>query len=206
MIDIANYRLRIGLYWRGKRSKHKCANKYRGTFGAIIRTTLRITALCMLLFLAGDIEINPGPAHTRQTTLDEVKNPATPEQVTLGARANEASMENILLQIQTMNVNLNKKMDDISGDVKSMKGTIDTLSSNMDTLNDRMMKIEEENEQLKITNIQLNKQIDQIDGQSRRNNLIVYGVEESERENWDQSEQKVKEHIKVDIFVLYNKK
>lgn len=61
-------------------------------------------------------------------------------------------------------------------------------------LEDRLAKLEAENRHLR-------NKVESLENQSRRNNLVFYGLEESDTETWDQCESKVTDFIKDELNI-----
>ena len=71
-------------------------------------------------------------------------------------------------------------------------------------LYDKMKNMDTEIGQLKQENVKLKGKVDKLEEQSRRENLIFYGIPEiteSEKETWEDCEKKVRTVMKVELRI-----
>ena len=91
----------------------------------------------------------------------------------------------ILERLDALEDGLRKEMRKVE---TSIKQTIVEMNEKISTVEIKCVTLQKENDNLK-------GKIDYLEGLSRRNNLIFYKIEESQRETWDESEEKVKAFI-----------
>ena len=86
---------------------------------------------------------------------------------------------------------INARIDNIIKDVQSVKSSLEFTQAQVDEL----LQTEPEAEELKSEIKELEDKVDDLENRSRRNNLCFEGIAESVGENWQQTENKVKELI-----------
>ena len=99
-----------------------------------------------------------------------------------------------------MDKSLNGKLDGVKNDVQDIKEHFAQLQEEVNELKDDMGSLKSENEELKSCNDSLcqkveglEKQIDDLEGRSKRNNLLFFGLEKEEGETNESSEQRLQE-------------
>lgn len=95
---------------------------------------------------------------------------------------------------------MEQKLEDILNIVQRTEQKVNTCFDEIRKVNNRITNLEKENTELKKQLLKLEDRVDQIENQSRRNNIIIYGVQEKQSENWEETENIVK-----DIFNKYFK-
>ena len=132
----------------------------------------------LLLLKAGDVEVNPGP-NTRK------------EQNTSA----DGNISSVLNEINSNLQALNKKVDKITNDLALLTNRIDEVEENQ-------ISLKEEFEELKEKMDYIQARCDNFESQSRRDNLIFYGVDDDKNETWAETENKVrtimKDKMKID--------
>ena len=85
---------------------------------------------------------------------------------------------------------------------------IKMLNSKFDKMEKTMVDLKSENESLKLENTNLKKQVESLDtkvenleAQSRRENLKFYNIQESGKESWAESENKVRKYLTDDLHI-----
>ena len=86
---------------------------------------------------------------------------------------------------------INARIDNIIKDVQSVKSSLEFTQAQVDEL----LQTEPEAEEPKSEINELEDKVDDLENRSRRNNLCFEGIAESVGENWQQTENKVKELI-----------
>ena len=86
---------------------------------------------------------------------------------------------------------INSRIDNIIKDVQSVKYSLEFTQAQVDEL----LQTEPEAEELKSEIKELEDKVDNLENRSSRNNLCFEGIAESVGENWQQTENKVKELI-----------
>ncbi len=133
---------------------------------------LRITLLVcvsLLIVLSNDVESNPGPLpgparNTRQSTLDASLEP---------------SLRDVISEIQGMRSEISTNFEKLNARITSIETDIQTLSN--------------ENLDLRKQLANMTSKVDSLDGQNRRNNIIVYNVEDTPKEAAEETERKLTE-------------
>lgn len=174
-IGIQLWRCRIGTFLP-RRFGAKFNSRNAGIVFSGGCTSLAIR-LCMftLLCIAMDVESNPGPLRSgKQTELDE------------------STAQTILKEIRELKANqdssaatINKKIDGLTGELKKLKQDVKDAK-------DDAAEAREENRELREEIGRMQQKVDQLEGQSRRENLLFFGVEGDKNETWKQSETKVR--------------
>ena len=149
---------------------------------------------------AGDIELNPGPPkiNTRQTTLTSSPLSRTPsnyetdivEAVKNMTHRFDKLEERINRRLESFEIMLNKLAVDSSRNTDN----IQKLEKQVNEMSNRILEMEEQQKKNVI-------HVDKIEGQSRRKNLIFHCVTESEKETWEQTEDKVQRIIKEKLKI-----
>lgn len=155
-VSITIWRARIGCFT----GSYQCKNS-AGDLNNVIENSscskcsfLPVFAIAYLLLIGG-IESNPGP---------DLEDLITQNQNTLLDAINSSKLENI----EAVN-SLKTTIEELTAEVSGMKKTITDSSS-------RISKLER-------VNSDLLKKIDQMDNNSRKNNIIVFGLPESTDSN-----------------------
>lgn len=172
-IAIEQWRQRIGRYSQpAPKVKFKSATinlQYCVLLGG-----LRLAVVFgLLLILAGDVEKNPGPVRGKRGVSDTMfRSERTTRQTTLfGVSANSELKEpHTLTQIESL-----------QKEVMNLRGLVE--------------KCVEAVERLEHENAELRERHDRMENQNRRDNLVFYGIPESDRETWEESEKKVRDHV-----------
>jgi outer membrane murein-binding lipoprotein Lpp len=154
-----------------------------------------------LLLRAGDIEVNPGPdkqvgdkaagGPLRQTRLTSAKNSETG-----GAGAAALTLNDVMAKLMGMD----GKLDTVSNEVRDIKSKFDALEQEMGQLRQDCQELSDENDALRQTNKELTdrvdnleKKVDDLEGRSRRNNVLFYGLDKEENETSADCEARVRE-------------
>ena len=180
MIDLQMWRAVIGCFTQPK-SKKCCVQTEEGTkynMRGVLTATLLLslslwyvntivivsseTPYVDLLFLSGDVEVNPGPTDL-ETVLSELRAFRTENERQLGDLKKEVT-------------SMREEMKQVKEEVEVMKKCsytqqvdIDKNKSGVDKLNDRMENME--------------GQMEKYERYSRRDNVLLYGLRENEGEN-----------------------
>ena len=200
-ISIQQWRCKIGCF------KQPDVKESAGHIGYTLNGIPPVARCLVLLFLTlcGDVESNPGP---KQSTLTDTGVTVTNDSQTMKLRSgNSATGSKVSTPSEAPWADMLKEM-------KQLNGKMDTLSTKLnekiDGLNTEVQKLRSETKEcndrinsLEDTNRQLNEKIDKLEskldyqqGQSKRDNLIFHGIEQSENETWEESENKIKHFIK----------
>eukprot|EP00745_Piridium_sociabile_P031832 TRINITY_DN52944_c0_g1_i1.p1 TRINITY_DN52944_c0_g1~~TRINITY_DN52944_c0_g1_i1.p1 ORF type:complete len:332 (+),score=60.19 TRINITY_DN52944_c0_g1_i1:166-1161(+) len=152
-----------------------------------------------LLQRCGDIESNPGPIegkkdksdNLRQTRLQRVSqsggaSTSPSHHAADSVSKGQPSLSDILETINSMNVSLNKKMDDVNDNLNrkldDVMGEVNLLRGQYAELQEEVGQLRGEMDSLRQENQDLAKKMDDLQGRSKRNNIIVYGMVKLENE------------------------
>ncbi len=188
-VDIVIWRMRIGGFCVC--TSHPTKKSYWAIFHkAGNGNSWRIAFfLAILLVLSGDVETNPGPntrkgSATSLSSTENSENKSSIESTSLSVNLPPVytlvdvmtSLAEMKIQSATQYTNLNNQ--------------IGNLTSIMDSAIARITTLEEENATLKSMNDKLSQKVNRleeqmkyVDNQARKNNLILYGLADSERES-----------------------
>ncbi|GFR57605.1 endonuclease-reverse transcriptase [Elysia marginata] len=93
--------------------------------------------------------------------------------------------------------NISKSMSDLNHSVKDLNSKYCTLQTQLQDATNLFRRLEDENRDLKERLAKTEKRLDNMEGQSRRANLIFHGVKQNkDRETWDDCEALLKTTIK----------
>lgn len=149
-----------------------------------VKTPSKLQLCMLLLLLCGDIESNPGPASrsSRQTTLSQSQQ---------GDLSVELSLKDILFEIKESRTEVTDKIDSLTT----------TMNAKFEEIAEENKNLREELETTKQKNEEIMNKLADLEDRSRRNNLVISGVDESYRETWEQTEAKLVNDIKNKLGV-----
>jgi FtsZ-binding cell division protein ZapB len=112
----------------------------------------------------------------------------------------DLTLADLMLKLNAMDLGVNQKLDGVVGDVKDIKESFSVLQEEVGVLRKEVDVLKAENEQLKDHRdalwTQLDKvqrKVDDLEGRSKRSNLIFYGLEKDKNETNDTLEGRVKD-------------
>jgi prefoldin subunit 5 len=164
----------------------------------------------MLLIRAGDVELNPGPQDkgsigakpaTRQAKLS-IASGSTTEELSLADVMSKLNVMDNATQdrLNAIDVSMSNKLDEVMQEVCSVKNRMTELQDEVEVLRGQVSELQAENDDLKTDNIGLlnrvssmESTVDDLEGRSRRNNLIFHGLDKEEGETNESCEQRIKE-------------
>lgn len=168
--------------------------------------------VCIFVFVAtyllccGDVEVNPGPAtkssdKLRQTRLQSNRSLSADNHDRTDASKDpwEPSLRDVVQQLTDMNRDMNQRFDTLNGHFDTLNDSVSGLREEVTQLTQEMDNLQKANEQLQTDNNNLadrleeaEKKMDDLEGRSKRNNLIFTGLKaKSERESWEDCEELV---------------
>ena len=177
--------------------------------GVMVGLVLTVFLTSDLLLRAGNVETNPGPDHkdggrTVQTRLTagggrpgsaDRRNSATaapPDPTLADVMAKLVSVDS---SMNDMSRSMNLKLDQVSDDVQEMKAEFGHLQREVQTWKDKVVTLEKENDELKRSNnalldrvSRIEKNVDDLEGRSRRQNLLFHGLHREEGETQESLE------------------
>lgn len=196
MISLDLWRARIGLFGRVRSTKCVRVLGITGLGIRLIAATLIV--ICILLQLAGDIELNPGPTNMNDNSdKGAVSNEEILADIRLILREQTELRETIEEKFRSMENKLADRLQDI-------EDTVDRTNSEVVRLSESVEVLSEENERLREEIVKqsekMNRQdekLDYLENQSRRQNLMFYNIpKEKANETWEDCEILVRKVIK----------
>lgn len=112
---------------------------------------------------------------------------------------NDTMPMSILLDIQAHVRGLDRKFDTLEQSINDLKSENFKLREQNVKLTGKVDKLATLVNELEISNNSLNEKHEQLESQSRRQNLIFYDIKESHKETWEQSEQVVRDYIRDEL-------
>ena len=145
--------------------------------------------LALLLVLSGDVETNPGPTNRSTTSLSSVEDSENRH----SSEATTTTMQVILPPVYTLAdvmSSLSEMRTQSSTQYTNLNNQIVNLTSKIDSAITRINSLEQENARLKTVNDNLSQKVSRleeqmkyVDNQARKNNIILYGLADSDRES-----------------------
>lgn len=178
-----------------KRALRKVAARVR-CVSVSAPTAVVLVFLVAFLLQCGDVEMNPGPnPKTRQSTLSQSSprpSPSSDEK----AKTDKASIDDVVKMLSALDekmTTMDKKMDSIHS---TMQERMDKLQDNFDGLVKENRKLQE-----KVENLE--NKLDDVEGRSRRNNLIFHGIPhpQGQPETWADCEKAVRKVIREELGI-----
>ena len=120
------------------------------------------------------IELNPGPNNVNERS-KSFERTIKSRQLTLTAADQAAApptLADIMSEMRDMRAELVQKVDNACGDIKKVK--------------EDFSKLRRDVEQLEHDNTNLKRQLDSVEGQERRNNVVIRGIPERRGETWEE--------------------
>ena len=111
----------------------------------------------------------------------------------------DIDIKTVLLDIRREVRMTNSKFDNLERQVRDLKTDHEQLKTEHDDLKSSHENLKTENETLtkKVNN--MSKKLDQLENQSRRENLVFHGLKEDPNESWEDSENKIRAYISNDL-------
>lgn len=148
-----------------------------------------------MLIRCGDIESNPGPLHgsskdtDKQRSLRSSTSSYSDRDKELNSRAennqhNEvmSAINNVAAELKSNFLELKQEHQETRNEVKDLKSYCQELQEEVVDLKAETQRMKEENQQLHTRVNYLEAKVDDIEGRSRRNNVIFYGITRGENE------------------------
>lgn len=155
-----------------------------------------------LIYLSGDIEVNPGPGPEVKDTTTKIQTRLT-SAITRSASSDRAASsssspqtgEPTLRDVMSAVMKLNTRFDELKRDLTDIRETQVALQTEVQELRDQVSDLTVKNDTLQSQNDGLVKKVeamerktDDLEGRSKRNNLIIYGLDKTGDETWDDCE------------------
>eukprot|EP00745_Piridium_sociabile_P026264 TRINITY_DN4177_c0_g2_i1.p1 TRINITY_DN4177_c0_g2~~TRINITY_DN4177_c0_g2_i1.p1 ORF type:complete len:339 (+),score=59.47 TRINITY_DN4177_c0_g2_i1:148-1164(+) len=206
-----------------KRAREKAASRIAmltprtRTDGVTLGLLLSLMFWGSLLLRCGDVERNPGPppedklrrtrlGSGRKTSMDRTGSTADGSQATSPDQPSltelKEMMQSMNSNMQTMNHDMNCKFNDVEKGLKDLTEQYAALHKEVKDLRGEVGSLKKENADLvksysellaKVEN--LDRKADDLEGRSKRNNLILYGVFRDRNESNEQCEEKLQDLI-----------
>ena len=107
----------------------------------------------------------------------------------------------ILIDIQKNCQDLNKKFDKMDKSVNQLKKANKKLQDQNLKLTKTVNTLATTVSELEYSALETSSKLDQLEGQSRRQNLKFFDIEESNNETWEASEEKVRTYIRTELEI-----
>lgn len=172
------------------------------------------TFLTSDLLLRAGIESNPGPTEGRENSGRTVQTRLTAAAGTRSASCGgerrgsaghhphpqDPSLGDVMAKLSSMQSSINDQFDQVRGDFQHMRAEVISLQEEVQDYKERVEGLERENGDIKETNemllervSRLEGQVDDLEGRSRRNNIIVHGLDKREGESGEDLEAQLQE-------------
>jgi regulator of replication initiation timing len=165
--------------------------------GLLVGSVLAYLAwINLVLICSNDVELNPGP----QDSVQGATRPLTRQSVLSLSSGNEPSLMDVMAKLNVMDSCMNSKLDVLSREMQTISETVNTLQTELKDTKEQVSVLLEENLVLRETvnsltdrMCMLEKQSDNLENRSRRNNLLFYGLEKQEGETNVDCEETIRE-------------
>ncbi|MEW8546814.1 MAG: hypothetical protein AB2693_25145 [Candidatus Thiodiazotropha sp.] len=116
-----------------------------------------------------------------------------------GIDVSTANMTDLLLDIRKDVKLLNKKFDSMERTVKGLKKDNKLLKQQNESLSNQVTVLNASVSNLELRTKETERKNEQLEAQSRRENLKFYGIDDDKAETWDQSESKIREYLSNEL-------
>lgn len=182
--------------------------------GIMVGLVLTVFLTSDLLLRAGNVETNPGPdakdsGRTVQTRLlaSGGRSGSAERRNSANASPNEPTLADLMTKMVSMDSNvasmhrsMGAKLDQVSNDVQQMKSEFGHLQTEVQAWKEKVDMLERENSELRKSNEALlqrvskvEKGMDDLEGRSRRQNLLFHGLDREERETQEDLELRLRD-------------
>lgn len=185
-VDVSTYRARIGSFLACRVLVHGGTERFAASAGLVRGLLPRVTSvlsacLVLLLLCAGDVESNPGPKIEDVLALLRECHAET-----------SATLNELKLEVTNITAKVNSIEKAISS-VPQFHGQFTAVNNSVQQVKQTVAK----------TNDELAEVVDDLNNRMRRNNLIVKGLPEVEKEGYKESEEIVREffstHLQLEV-------
>ena len=177
-----------------------------------------VSVVATLLYRSGSVEKNPGPpkrtpgsASRQAAKLQErekdrnLSTESVDKSQMEDELAKEPSLRDVMTLLTGVKHDMNQRFDTVNGHFDSLNASVSGLREEVTQLTAEVDEVRRENDRLQTENQDLadrldaaEKKLDDLEGRSKRNNLIFRGLKKqtgSEYESWDDCESLVKEVV-----------
>lgn len=199
--DNCQFRAVVGLFTNVlmkilTRKARIAARRVRGVRVDGVAAKLAVTTLLVMLFIGG-VESNPGPGSVSSDTSDMSNEASKFDQLTEMVSRLTQSMTRVEAGQTEQTSHIDQRltaMESVIGErFREVSEAQAELARDMDILHDRCENLQSENSQLHDKVSTLEDKLDYLENQSRRNNLLFYGIPTVSNEMWSDCEEKVKD-------------
>ena len=113
----------------------------------------------------------------------------------------ESNLKTILLDIRKDVKQINHKFDNMKKSIKDLKQSNKKLQRQNDNLTQTVSELKTQVHNLERVAQKNNEATERLEAQSRRSNLIIYGIEGDKNESWEASEDKFRHYISDELKV-----
>ena len=110
-------------------------------------------------------------------------------------------MTAILMDIRSDVKHMNRKFDRLEKSVQSIKKDNKKLKAQNKALKEQVDEMADTLEKLDKKSTEIEQKNERLEAQSRRENLKFYGIPESAKESWEESEEKVRKYISEELDI-----
>lgn len=190
-VELCIYRARVGLFHMPKVKSKSEPSLWLSPVIFVRPSTCVLFSLALILLCSGDVERNPGPDGV--TDDGQISNLQKSIETLIAANSkyqseNSSRLDNIALGIS-----------EIRTRVTALEASIQDLTQVRDDVNQLKTEVENIKAELNFSrsvsanNMELVEIVDDLNNRSRRNNLIIKGLSETENETHSQLESRVKD-------------
>ena len=111
----------------------------------------------------------------------------------------DVDLKTVLLDIRREVRKTNQKFDSLELEVKNLKTNHENLKLDHEELKLNHTNLQREHETLNRKVTGMSKKLDQLENQSRRENLVFHGLKDKSNETWEESESNVRKYIFEDL-------
>jgi DNA repair exonuclease SbcCD ATPase subunit len=193
--------------------------------GVMVGLVLVVFLTGDLLLRAGNIETNPGPdskdiGRTVQTRLTAAggRSGSGDRRNSANAAGSEPTLNDVMSKLiamdasmNAMNSTMNTKLDQVRDDVQEIRSEFSHLQQEVQTWKEKVESLEKENENLRESNqvlldrvSRVEKHADDLEGRSRRSNVLFYGLDRLENETQEELEGSVRDLITDQLELAEN--
>ena len=187
-----------------------------------LRLSFAVVFIISTLLLRSGVEPNPGPQmRSAASSSRQNKLPSTNRSFSADGAADrspsgreterEPSLSDVMTQLKGMSHEMNQRFDTMNNQFDSLNDSVTGLRQDVTQLAEEVECVKNENEQLRFENRDLTRRLeeaenklDDLEGRSKRNNLIFSGLKKrtgTEYESWDDCEKLVKDVIKDQLKI-----
>ncbi|XP_046577933.1 uncharacterized protein LOC124285699 [Haliotis rubra] len=182
-INIDVWRARIGCFTQPKGTKRELIHGIKLCGGLLSRQLHILLIAALLLLLSGNVERNPGPRTTRQSQL----------------AVSASGVRHTGVQGNSDHGDILRGIEE---QLKSLNTRFTNFETSLQTIRDEQSDMWREMDKLTDANAAQSQKVEQLESQSRRENLLFFGIpDDGGKENSNDSEEKVRDFLKTKLEV-----